>query len=96
MREATPNVAEARRMLNKGIVISGVGETEQGKLPGRGSFELLAEATKITLDDAGLTLGEVDGLVTAFRPRWRSMLVLQRWCSAFEAITPDPASARPG
>ena len=66
MREATPNVAEARRMLNKGIVISGVGETEQGKLPGRGSFELLAEATKITLDDAGLTLGEVDGLVTAF------------------------------
>ena len=45
MREATPNVAEARRMLKKGIVISGVGETEQGKLPGRGSFELRAEVT---------------------------------------------------
>ena len=66
MREATPNVAEARRMLKKGIVISGVGETEQGKLPGRGSFELLAEVTKITLDDAGLTLDEVDGMITAF------------------------------
>jgi hypothetical protein len=66
MREATPNVAEARRMLKKGIVIAGVGETEQGKLEGRGSFQLLAEVTKITLDDAGLAPGEVDGLVTAF------------------------------
>ena len=36
MSEATPNVREARRMLGKGIVIAGVGETEQGKLEGRG------------------------------------------------------------
>ena len=53
-------------MLGKGIVIAGVGETEQGKLEGRGSFQLLAEVTRITLDDAGITLDEVDGLVTAF------------------------------
>ena len=66
VREATPNVAEARRMLKKGIVIAGVGETEQGVLKNRGSFELLAEVTKITLDDAGISLGDVDGLVTAF------------------------------
>lgn len=66
MSEGTPDVAEARRMLKKGIVIAGVGETEQGKLPGKGSFELLADATKITLDDAGLELKDVDGLVTAF------------------------------
>ena len=66
MSEATPNLREARRMLGKGIVIAGVGETEQGKLEGRGSFQLLAEVTKITLDDAGITLGEVDGMVTAF------------------------------
>jgi acetyl-CoA acetyltransferase len=64
--ESTPDVREARRMLKKGIVIAGVGETEQGVLPGRGSFELLAESTKLTLDDAGITLGEVDGLITAF------------------------------
>ena len=57
MSEATPNLREARRMLGKGIVIAGVGETEQGKLEGRGSFQLLAEVTKITLDDAGITLG---------------------------------------
>ncbi len=66
MSEATPNLAEARRMLGKGIVIAGVGETEQGKLEGRGSFQLLAEVTKITLDDAGVTLADVDGMVTAF------------------------------
>ena len=53
-------------MLAKGIVIAGVGETEQGILPDRGSFQLLAEVTKITLDDAGIGLGDVDGLVTAF------------------------------
>jgi acetyl-CoA acetyltransferase len=53
-------------MLGKGIVIAGVGETEQGKLPDKGSFQLLAEVTKTTLDDAGVTLAEIDGLVTAF------------------------------
>jgi hypothetical protein len=30
MREGTPDVREARAMLAKGIVIGGVGETEQG------------------------------------------------------------------
>ncbi len=66
MREGTPDVREARAMLAKGIVIAGVGETEQGIIKDRGSFQLLAEATKLTLDDAGIGLDEVDGLVTAF------------------------------
>lgn len=66
MGESTPDVREARRMLGKGICIAGVGETEQGVLPGRGSFQLLAEVAKTTLDDAGITLADVDGLVTAF------------------------------
>ena len=66
MPDGTPDVREARRMLAKGIVIAGVGETEQGVLPNRGSFQLLAEVTRLTLDDAGVTLAEVDGLVTAF------------------------------
>ena len=52
MGESTPDVREARRMLAKGIVIAGVGETEQGVLPGRGSFQLLSEVPKITLVDA--------------------------------------------
>jgi acetyl-CoA acetyltransferase len=66
MDDGTPDVREARAMLRKGIVIAGVGETEQGVLPERGSFQLQAEAVKLTLDDAGIGLAEVDGLVTAF------------------------------
>lgn len=66
MGESTPDVREARRMLAKGICIAGVGETEQGIIKDRGSFQLLAEVTKITFDDAGLTLADVDGMVTAF------------------------------
>lgn len=66
MSEGTPDVREARRMLAKGICIAGVGETEQGKLDGRGSFQLLQEVTKTTVDDAGITLADVDGMVTAF------------------------------
>ncbi len=66
MAEGTPDVKEARRMLAKGICIAGVGETEQGIISDRGSFELLAEVTKIALDDAGLELNDVDGIVTAF------------------------------
>ncbi len=66
MGESTPDVRETRRMLAKGIAIAGVGETEQGVLKDRGSFQLLAEVSKITLDDAGITLADVDGLITAF------------------------------
>jgi acetyl-CoA acetyltransferase len=66
MAEGTPDVKEARRMLGKGICIAGVGETEQGIISDRGSFELLAEVTKTTLEDAGLELKDVDGIVTAF------------------------------
>ena len=66
MAEGTPDVREARRMLKKGIVIAGVGETEQGVISDRGSFQLLAEVTRLTLDDAGVTLADVDGMVTAF------------------------------
>ncbi|MEO2139258.1 MAG: hypothetical protein ABGX91_03330, partial [Thermoleophilia bacterium] len=66
MAEGTPDVKEARRMLAKGICIAGVGETEQGIISDRGSFELLAEVTRTTLDDAGLQLSDVDGIVTAF------------------------------
>jgi acetyl-CoA acetyltransferase len=66
MGESTPDVREARRMLQKGIVIAGVGETEQGIIKDKGSFQLLAEVSRITLDDAGISLAEVDGLITAF------------------------------
>jgi acetyl-CoA acetyltransferase len=44
--------------------IAGVGTTAFGKLPGRSAWSLQAEAVARALDDAGLTKGDVDGLLT--------------------------------
>lgn len=67
MATATPNVEEAREILKKHkIVIAGVGETEQGKIPNKSSFQFLSEASKIAIEDAGIKKTDVDGLVTAF------------------------------
>ncbi len=62
-----PNVKEAREILKKNkIVIAGVGETEQGKIPDKSSFHFLSQASKLAIEDAGIKKSDVDGLVTAF------------------------------
>jgi acetyl-CoA acetyltransferase len=67
MATITPNVEEAREILKKHkIVIAGIGETEQGKIPNKSSFQFLSEASKIAIEDAGIKKSDVDGLVTAF------------------------------
>ena len=43
--------------------IVGVYNTEQGKLPDRTSFSLQLEAIRGALDDAGMTLDDIDGLL---------------------------------
>lgn len=43
--------------------IAGLGLTEVGKVYGRTSFELAAEAVALAAGDAGLTLADVDGLL---------------------------------
>ncbi|MEZ4548784.1 MAG: thiolase family protein [Thermodesulfobacteriota bacterium] len=61
------NMKEAREVLKKNkIVIAGVGETEQGKIPDKSSFHFLSQASKIAIEDAGIKKSDVDGLVTAF------------------------------
>jgi acetyl-CoA acetyltransferase len=45
------------------IVLAGIGETRVGKLPGRSSVELQAEAVIRAVKDAGLALRDVDGLL---------------------------------
>ena len=67
MASNIPGVKEAREVLKKNkIVIAGVGETEQGKIPDRSSFHFLSQASKLAIEDAGIKKTEVDGLVTAF------------------------------
>jgi acetyl-CoA acetyltransferase len=45
-------------------VIAGVGESALGSVPGRSALELQREAALAALADAGLTLADVDGLLT--------------------------------
>jgi 3-oxoacyl-[acyl-carrier-protein] synthase III len=44
--------------------VAGVGASRQGKLPGETPQSLATEAFRAMLDDAGMTKGEVDGLLT--------------------------------
>ncbi len=67
MATSIPRVKEAREVLKKNkIVIAGVGETEQGKIPDKSSFHFLSLASKLAIEDAGIKKTDVDGLVTAF------------------------------
>ena len=67
MAVSIPKVKEAREVLKKNkIVIAGVGETEQGKIPDKSYFHFLSLASKIAIEDAGIKKSDVDGLVTAF------------------------------
>ncbi|MEM7361898.1 MAG: thiolase family protein [Bacteroidota bacterium] len=67
MASNIPGTEEAREVLKKHkIVIAGVGETEQGKIPDRSSFHFLSQASKLAIEDAGIKKSDVDGLVTAF------------------------------
>jgi len=67
MASNIPGTQEAREVLKKHkIVIAGVGETDQGKIPDRSSFHFLSQASKLAIEDAGIKKTDVDGLVTAF------------------------------
>lgn len=62
-----PGIEEAREILKKNkIIVAGVGETEQGKIPDKSSFHFLSQASKLAIEDAGIKKSDVDGLVTAF------------------------------
>lgn len=52
--------------LRNEIIVAGVGESDIGKVPNMTGIGLNAQACKRALDDAGLTLKDVDGLLTAY------------------------------
>ncbi len=46
------------------VAIVGVGYTPQGKIPGRNALSFHLEAAKNAIEDAGLEIGDIDGLLT--------------------------------
>jgi acetyl-CoA acetyltransferase len=53
-------------MLRNKIIIAGVGESDIGKVPELSGVGLNAQAVKRALDDAGMKLSDIDGLVTGY------------------------------
>jgi acetyl-CoA acetyltransferase len=54
---------ESDRPVTSDATIAGLGMTELGKVYGRSSVSLAAEAVRLAADDAGVPLAEVDGLL---------------------------------
>ena len=46
------------------VAIVGVAESDLGRVPGKSKFQLSAEASRAALDEAGLSIKDVDGLLT--------------------------------
>ena len=46
------------------IAIAGIGESKVGRVPGRTALQLQTDATLAALEDAGLELADIDGLLT--------------------------------
>lgn len=50
--------------LYKKVAIVGVAESDIGRVPHKSKFQLSAEASRLALDEAGLTIDDVDGIFT--------------------------------
>ena len=50
--------------LNRKVAIVGVAESDLGRVPHKSKFQLSAEASRLALDDAGLSKADVDGVLT--------------------------------
>jgi acetyl-CoA acetyltransferase len=46
------------------VAVVGIGETEQGRLPGRDHWDLLVDASIRAIRDAGIERDQIDGLIT--------------------------------
>jgi acetyl-CoA acetyltransferase len=46
------------------VAIAGIGESKVGRVPGRTALQLQTDATLAALQDAGLALADIDGLIT--------------------------------
>ena len=52
--------------LRNRVAIVGVGESDIGKVPGMSGLRLNAQAARRALDDAGLKVSDIDGVLTAY------------------------------
>src|SRR5690606_30668505 len=58
-------MSESVSLKNK-VAIVGVGESDIGRVPGMTGLGLNAQAAKRAIDDAGLSVKDIDGVLTAY------------------------------
>jgi acetyl-CoA acetyltransferase len=73
--------------LKGSAAIVGVGTAGVGLAPGKSHLELIAEASKIALDEAGLTMRDVDGLFTASLVNFFPTLTTAEYLGIRPAVT---------
>lgn len=61
-----------------GAAIAGLGLTDVGKVYGRGATDLAADAVRLAVADAGLTMADIDGLVVSPGTQGAPKLSLQK------------------
>ncbi len=64
-----------KHSLSRSVAIAGVAESDLGKVPGKSALELQAQAAKLALDDAGLTLRDVDAVFAHTDDRFSGLQV---------------------
>jgi 3-oxoacyl-[acyl-carrier-protein] synthase III len=64
-------IQESKRLRDRCAIV-GVGHSRLGRLPEFSSSDLLLQAIKHALDDAGLDIKQVDGLICARREMLRN------------------------
>lgn len=65
------------KTLSRSAVIAGVAESDLGKVPGKTSLELQAQAAQAALHDAGLSLNDVDAVFAHTEDRFSSLQVAE-------------------
>lgn len=63
--DTDPDETPCRRPAGRRPVIAGLGITPTGKVWGRTAAQLAADAVRLAADDAGLAMGELDGLLVS-------------------------------
>lgn len=63
--------------MSAGVVIAGIGETEQGNLPHRSLLDLHADASRQAIADAGLAKRDIGAIFTAFNTGIPAMSSIQ-------------------
>jgi len=74
-------------MKNRTAII-GVGNTQYGRLPGKDTYDLGAEALLNALDDCGLRMSDIDGLIVNRIPDYQRFAEMVGLTPNFACITP--------